>query len=43
MYTVSPFPNPAYALDLTKAGAPIKWVYDPAPSPMAIGKACCDP
>lgn len=43
MYTVSPFPNRAYALDLTKAGAPIKWVYDPAPSPMAIGKACCDP
>lgn len=43
MYTVSPFPNRAFALDLTKPGAPIKWVYDPAPSPMAIGKACCDP
>ena len=43
MYTVSPFPDRAFALDLTKPGAPIKWVYDPAPSPMAIGKACCDP
>jgi glucose dehydrogenase len=43
MYTVSPFPNRAFALDLTKQGAPIKWVYDPKPSPMAIGKACCDP
>lgn len=43
MYTVSPFPDRAFALDLTKPGAPTKWVYDPAPSPMAIGKACCDP
>ncbi|MDH7974206.1 PQQ-dependent dehydrogenase, methanol/ethanol family [Sphingomonas sp. AR_OL41] len=43
MYTVSPFPNRAFALDLTKPGGPIKWVYDPKPSPMAIGKACCDP
>ena len=43
MYTVSPFPNRAFALDLTKPGAPIKWVYDPKPSPYAIGKACCDP
>ena len=43
MYTVSPFPDRAFALDLTKPGGPIKWTYDPAPSPMAIGKACCDP
>jgi len=43
MYTVSPFPNRAFALDLTRPGGPIKWVYDPKPSPMAIGKACCDP
>ena len=42
MYMVTPFPNLAYALDLTKAGAPIKWSYDPKPTPMAIGKACCD-
>ncbi|CAN5272910.1 methanol/ethanol family PQQ-dependent dehydrogenase [soil metagenome] len=43
MYVVSPFPDRAFALDLTKPGGPIKWVYDPKPSPIAIGKACCDP
>jgi len=42
MYLVSPFPNIAYALDLSKPGEPIKWKYDPNPSPIAIGKACCD-
>src|SRR5205085_7211025 len=42
MYLVTPFPNLAYALDLTKAGAPIKWSYSPNPTPVAIGKACCD-
>jgi PQQ-dependent dehydrogenase (methanol/ethanol family) len=42
MYLVTPFPNIAYALDLTKAGAPIKWSYAPNPTPVAIGKACCD-
>ena len=42
MYLVTPFPNHAYALDLGKPGAPIKWQYAPAPTPVAIGKACCD-
>ena len=42
MYIVTPFPNIAYALDLSKAGAPIKWSYDPRPTPLAVGKACCD-
>jgi PQQ-dependent dehydrogenase (methanol/ethanol family) len=42
MYVVTPFPNIAYALDLTKPGAPIKWSFAPNPSPIAIGKACCD-
>jgi len=42
MYVVSPYPNVAYALDLTKPGAPMKWSYDPKTSPVAIGKACCD-
>ena len=42
MYLVTPYPNIAYALDLTKPGAPIKWSFAPNPSPMAIGKACCD-
>ena len=42
MYVVTPFPNDAYALDLTKPGAPVKWKYSPNPTPEAIGKACCD-
>ncbi len=42
MYVVAPFPNQAYALDLTQPGAPIKWTFTPNPSPTAIGKACCD-
>ena len=42
MYVVSPFPDKAYALDLTKPGAPVKWKFNPHPSQMAIGKACCD-
>ncbi|HVY33805.1 MAG TPA: PQQ-dependent dehydrogenase, methanol/ethanol family, partial [Caulobacteraceae bacterium] len=42
MYVVTPYPNVAYALDLTKPGAPIKWSFAPNPSPMAVGKACCD-
>jgi alcohol dehydrogenase (cytochrome c) len=42
MYLVTPFPNIAYALDLTKPGAPIKWVFQPNPDPRAIGEACCD-
>src|SRR5690242_13544209 len=29
MYVVTPFPNNLYALDLTKPGAPMKWVYEP--------------
>jgi alcohol dehydrogenase (cytochrome c) len=43
MYVVSPFPDKAFALDLTKPGAPVKWSFEPKPSEMAIGKACCDP
>ena len=42
MYLVTPYPNVAYALDLTKPGAPIKWTYQPHPMPIAVGKACCD-
>jgi len=42
MYVVTPFPNLAYALDLTQPGPSIKWTYKPDPAPMAIGKACCD-
>ena len=42
MYTVSPFPDISYALDLSKPGSPIKWSYAPNPSELALGKACCD-
>ncbi|MGD0135376.1 MAG: PQQ-dependent dehydrogenase, methanol/ethanol family [Bryobacteraceae bacterium] len=42
MYVVTPFPDILYALDLTRAGEPIKWTFKPNPAPMAKGKACCD-
>jgi PQQ-dependent dehydrogenase (methanol/ethanol family) len=42
MYVVTPFPDILYALDLARAGEPIKWTFKPNPAPMAKGKACCD-
>ena len=42
MYVVTPYPNILYALDLTKPGAPAKWVYRPQPLSAAQGVACCD-
>ncbi len=42
MYIVTPFPNVAYALDLTKSQPTLKWKFEPHPDPIAIGKACCD-
>jgi lanthanide-dependent methanol dehydrogenase len=42
MYILTPFPNLLYALDLTKPGAPVKWMYDPKPRSEAQGVACCD-
>ena len=42
MFIVTPWPNNLYALDLTKAGAPVKWVYQPDPTPASQGEACCD-
>jgi alcohol dehydrogenase (cytochrome c) len=42
MYIVTPFPNILYALDLTKPGAPMKWIYKPGPIAAAQGVACCD-
>jgi PQQ-dependent dehydrogenase (methanol/ethanol family) len=42
MYIATPWPNILYALDLTKPGAPVKWKYEPHPSPAAKGEACCD-
>jgi PQQ-dependent dehydrogenase (methanol/ethanol family) len=42
MYVVTPYPNVAYALDLTKEGAPLKWKYRPENAQAAQGLACCD-
>jgi PQQ-dependent dehydrogenase (methanol/ethanol family) len=42
MFIVGPFPNPVFALDLTKPGAPLKWKFEPKPEASAQGVACCD-
>jgi len=42
MYVVTPWPNILYAIDLTKPGGALKWVYQPNPSDRAVGIACCD-
>jgi len=42
MYVITPYPNVAYAFDLTKEGYPLKWKYRPFVNPSAIGIACCD-
>ena len=42
MYLVTPYPNVAYALDLTTEGAPLKWKFRPENDQAAVGIACCD-
>src|SRR5581483_8687391 len=42
MYVVTPFPNNLIAVDLTKPGGAIKFVYEPHPDRRAMGIACCD-
>jgi lanthanide-dependent methanol dehydrogenase len=42
MYVVTPFPNNLIAVDLTKPGGALKWLYEPHPDPNAVGIACCD-
>jgi lanthanide-dependent methanol dehydrogenase len=42
MYVVTPWPNWVFALDLTKAGGPLKWVYKSPTARAAQGEACCD-
>ena len=42
MYVVTPFPNNLIAVDLTKTGGAVKWIYEPHPDPRAVGIACCD-
>src|SRR6185436_7726958 len=42
MYVVTPFPNNLIAVDLTKPGGAVKWIYEPHPDQDAVGIACCD-
>jgi PQQ-dependent dehydrogenase (methanol/ethanol family) len=42
MYLVTPYPNVAYALDLSAPGAPLRWKYRPDNDQAAVGVACCD-
>ena len=42
MYVDHAVPQHLYALDLTKPGAPAKWVFKPKPAAAAQGVACCD-
>ncbi len=42
MYVVTPWPNWVFALDLTKPGGPLKWVYKSPTARAAQGEACCD-
>src|SRR5204862_1779279 len=41
MYVVTPFPNNLIAVDLTKPGGAVKWIYQPHPDSRAVGIACC--
>src|SRR5215471_9393727 len=42
MYLVTPYPNVAYAIDLTNPRYPLKWKYRPENAQAAVGVACCD-
>ena len=42
MYVVTPFPNKLMAIDLTKPGGALAWIYDGKADPRAVGIACCD-
>jgi PQQ-dependent dehydrogenase (methanol/ethanol family) len=42
MYVVTPYPNNLIAVDLTKTGGAVKWIFEPHPDPRAVGIACCD-
>jgi PQQ-dependent dehydrogenase (methanol/ethanol family) len=42
MYVVTPWPNLLYAIDLTKPGGALKWMFGPNADPRSVGIACCD-
>ncbi|GAC1654756.1 MAG: methanol/ethanol family PQQ-dependent dehydrogenase [Gemmatimonadaceae bacterium] len=42
MYVVTPYPNVAYAIDLSQPGMPLRWKVRPPNAQGAVGEACCD-
>jgi lanthanide-dependent methanol dehydrogenase len=42
LYMVTPYPNNLLAIDLTKPGLPLKWIFQPNPDIRSVGIACCD-
>ena len=42
MYIVTPYPNVAYAFDLSRPGAPLRWKFRPENAQSAKAEACCD-
>jgi PQQ-dependent dehydrogenase (methanol/ethanol family) len=42
LYSVTPFPNIAFAIDLKNPQGPMKWKFDPDPDRASQGVACCD-
>jgi glucose dehydrogenase len=42
MYVVTPWPNLLYAIDLTKPGGAVKWMFGPNADQRSVGIACCD-
>lgn len=42
LYMVTPYPNNLMAIDLTKPGLPLKWMFQPHPDIRSVGIACCD-
>lgn len=42
LYIVTPYPNNLIALDLTKPGFPMRWMFQPNPDIRSVGIACCD-
>src|SRR4029078_11090416 len=42
LFVVTPFPNNLIAVDLSKPGGALRWIYEPHPDQRAMGIACCD-
>jgi PQQ-dependent dehydrogenase (methanol/ethanol family) len=42
LYIITPYPNNLIAVDLSKPGGQVKWIFQPNPDPRSMGIACCD-